>query len=89
MPEQEIDFNLLLEETLKSMITVSVCGDCGWIIDHPTVRWCANCGGVLIREEITTRELLDRTHRFHQETGWGWTDARFNPNTGKPILPEE
>lgn len=85
MTEQEIDFDLLLEKTLESRITVGVCLDCGWIDDHPKIIYCANCPGRLVKIEMEEGDYLRRRHEYIQKTDWQWSRSTFNPRTGAPF----
>jgi NMD protein affecting ribosome stability and mRNA decay len=66
------------------VITVRVCNSCGWSLRHP-IRWCSNCGGELVVTQMTERAYLEKIYNFHLRTGWTWSDAKYDYNTGKRL----
>ena len=69
-------------------IKVHECGQCSWVIRHP-IRWCSNCGGELRVVEMREREYYERSHKFHLDTGWTWSEAKYDYDTGKPRVDDK
>jgi hypothetical protein len=58
--------------------------DCGWVTWHQ-INWCPACGSVLKIIRIDTFEYYTLSKKFVEDTGWQWSNCKYDPNTGNEI----